>query len=126
MSKIERPLSPHLQVYRLPFAAWMSILHRITGAGLAVGAIMLTWWLFAAATGGNCWEALEAFRASIIGQLMLFGWLLAYVYHFLNGIRHLKWDTGHGLSLKSINRSGMIVAFGSVFISLFIWFLGAY
>lgn len=126
MPNTERPLSPHLQVYRPQLTSMLSILHRITGVGLALGAGMLTWWLFAAVIGGTCWEMFESFRASIIGQVMLFGWLFSYVYHFFNGIRHLKWDTGHGLTIQSVYRSGWVVIIGSVIVTLFIWFLGAY
>ena len=124
MSNKERPLSPHLQVYRLPFAAILSILHRMTGAALAVGALLLTWWLLAALTGVGAFAAFDAFRSSYIGKFMLFGWLFSFVYHFLNGIRHLKWDLGYGVEIKSVNRSGAVAVAGTAILTLLLWFSG--
>ena len=85
-----RPLSPHLQVYKPQLTSMLSILHRITGFGLAVGAVMGTWWLVAIMSGTSAYECFHDFAKSFIGQLMLFCWLYAFVYHFLNGIRHRR------------------------------------
>lgn len=116
-----RPLSPHLQIYRPQLTSVLSILHRITGAALGFGAILVTLWLLAALAGDAAFSWMQIFRTSLIGQLMLFGWLFSFVYHFLNGIRHLKWDAGFGLNMKSVYLSGWIVVAGSILISMLIW-----
>jgi len=121
MSNNDRPLSPHLQIYKPQLTSVLSILHRITGAGLGLGAILVTAWLLAALSGVDAFATATQFRESFIGQVMLFGWLFAFVYHFLNGIRHLKWDAGFGLDIESAYRSGYVVIFGSVVITLLIW-----
>jgi len=108
----------------MPFAAILSILHRATGAALAVGALLLTWWLFAALTGVGAFAAFEAFRSSYIGKFMLFGWLFSFIYHFFNGIRHLKWDLGYGVEVQSVNRSGAVVVAGTAILTLLLWFTG--
>jgi succinate dehydrogenase / fumarate reductase cytochrome b subunit len=118
---INRPLSPHLQIYKPQLTTMLSILHRITGAGLALGAVLVTVWLLAALSGDADFVRLQHFRQSLIGQFMLFGWLFAFVYHFLNGIRHLKWDAGFGFSMKSVYRSGWIVVIGSALLTIMIW-----
>lgn len=99
----------------------LSILHRITGAALGFGAILVTLWLLAALAGDAAFSQLQTFRSSIIGQLMLFGWLFSFVYHFLNGLRHLKWDAGFGLNMKAVYLSGWIVFWGAILLSLAIW-----
>lgn len=122
MKNIARPLSPHLQVYHWYFTMFLSILHRITGVGLAVGALLLTWWLTAGASGEEAFASFHDFTHSLIGKLMLFGWLYALVFHFLNGVRHLVWDTGRGLTIKSATASGYVVFFSSIILSVLIWF----
>jgi succinate dehydrogenase / fumarate reductase cytochrome b subunit len=104
-----RPLSPHLQVYRLPLLANLSILHRITGAALSVGALMVAWWLVAAAMGEGPYNTAMNFARSPLGIFMMFGWSVALYYHLFNGIRHLIWDTGRGFKLKNAYMSGYIV-----------------
>jgi succinate dehydrogenase / fumarate reductase cytochrome b subunit len=116
-----RPLSPHLQIYKPQMTSVLSILHRITGAGLALGAAAVALWLLAALMGEQAFALVRGFRDSIIGQLMLFCWLFAFVYHFLNGIRHLLWDGGYGITMKSVYRSGWTVVFGSILLTLLIW-----
>jgi succinate dehydrogenase / fumarate reductase cytochrome b subunit len=117
----DRPLSPHLQVYKPQITTVLSILHRITGAGLSLGAILMTLWFFAALQGEHAFSLTRDFRESFIGQFMLFGWLFAFIYHLLNGIRHLKWDAGYGFDLKSVYRTGAIVVIGSLLLSVLIW-----
>ncbi|MCK4946399.1 MAG: succinate dehydrogenase, cytochrome b556 subunit [Alphaproteobacteria bacterium] len=123
MSKIDRPLSPHVEIYKWPFPAILSISHRATGAGLALGAILVTVWLFAALSGDDAFALVQRFRESIIGRLMLFGWLFAFVYHLLNGVRHMRWDAGYGFDLKSTYRSGWIMVCGTVIISVLTWII---
>ena len=91
-----RPLSPHLQVYRWQWTMALSILHRATGLALTVGALLMVFWLLALATGPDSFAGLQAFLGSWFGRLLLFGWTWALAYHFLNGIRHLVWDAGKG------------------------------
>jgi len=123
MSKIDRPLSPYFEIFKWPVPAMLSISHRITGAGLALGAILITIWLFAALSGDDAFALVQRFRDSIIGRLMLFGWLFAFVYHLLNGVRHMRWDAGYGFDLKSTYRSGWILVCSTVIISVLIWII---
>jgi len=107
--KSQRPLSPHLQVYRPQITSVMSILHRITGVVLSVGALLFVWWLWAAAYSPECFKFVQGFFAGWAGKILLFGWSAAFYYHLGNGIRHLFWDMGKGFELSSVNRSGLMV-----------------
>ena len=120
MSNIDRPLSPHLQIYKPQITTVLSILHRITGAGLAMGTLIVAWWLFAALAGDQAFAATQVFKNSLIGRFMLLCWIFAFVYHLLNGVRHLIWDTGHGMEMKSVYRSGWLVVIGSILLTLLI------
>src|SRR5258708_21896065 len=95
-----RPLSPHLQVYRPQLTSVLSITHRATGVALAIGTLLLVWWLLAAATGPEQFAVVQAVLGSWIGRLLLLGWTWALFYHLANGIRHLFLDAGRGLELK--------------------------
>ena len=92
----ERPLSPHILIYRWPLPMAMSIAHRITGAALYLGTLLMAWWLLAAAAGPNAYASVAAFMASFLGRLILFGYTWALIHHMLGGVRHLIWDTGRG------------------------------
>lgn len=109
-SASERPISPHLTIYRPQITTVMSILHRITGLALAFGTVFLVAWLWAAAYSPDCFTGLHGFFGSILGKIMMFGWSLAFYYHLLNGIRHLWWDLGHGFDMRSVEISGLVVA----------------
>ena len=124
MSKSNRPLSPHLQVYRFQWTMALSILLRITGVALAVGSLVLVWWLVAAASGPEAFATVQGFIGSILGRLLLFGWTLALFYHLCNGIRHLFWDAGYGFELDVAYRSGLAVLGASVALTLVSWILG--
>lgn len=91
-----RPLSPHLSVYRPMLTMLMSIAHRITGAALYVGTLLLVWYLLAAASGETAFATVSWFMASFLGQLILFGFTFALLHHFFGGVRHLVWDAGYG------------------------------
>jgi succinate dehydrogenase / fumarate reductase, cytochrome b subunit len=121
MANEGRPLSPHLQIYRWQITMTLSILHRVTGFGLALGALLVTWWLLAAAQGEAQFDAFHAFAQSLIGKLMIFGWVWSFVFHFLNGIRHLVWDTGRGFTIKQAANSAWLVLILSVIGALAIW-----
>ena len=118
----ERPLSPHLQVYRWQITMTLSILHRATGIVLAVGAFGLAWWLLALARGGDAFAHAAHCVASPFGLLFLFGFSASLVYHLLNGIRHLLWDAGWGFEIPDVYRSGWTVAVLTVVFTAAIWF----
>ena len=124
MSTKERPLSPHLQVYRPQLTSVMSILHRITGVALAAGLLLLVCWLLAIASGAAFYDAVQAFNAHWVGRILLFGWSFALFYHLCNGIRHLAWDVGRGYELEDAYRSGWLVAAASVVLTILAWIWG--
>ena len=109
MRSADRPLSPHLQIYRWQLTSVLSILHRAAGIALSAGAVLLVWWLVAAASGPEAYDGVEDFLGSWLGLLLLFGWKASLLYHLCNGVRHLVWDTGHALDLKSVYLGGWIV-----------------
>jgi succinate dehydrogenase / fumarate reductase, cytochrome b subunit len=98
---IERPLSPHLQVYRFTWTMAMSILHRMTGAALYVGTVLVALWLMAAASSEGAFALAQSIAGSWFGLLVLFGYSWALLHHMAGGIRHFIWDTGKGYSLAS-------------------------
>jgi succinate dehydrogenase / fumarate reductase cytochrome b subunit len=102
----KRPLSPHLDIYKFEMQMAMSISHRITGVGLTLGAVLVVWWLVAAAIGPGYFAFVDGLMTSWIGNLVLLGSVAALWYHALNGLRHLAWDCGWGLDLPTINRTG--------------------
>jgi succinate dehydrogenase / fumarate reductase, cytochrome b subunit len=116
-----RPLSPHLQVYRWQITMTMSILHRVSGVALTVGAFALAYWLLALAQGGEHYARAAAIVASPLGMLLLFGFSLSLVYHLLNGLRHLSWDMGWGFEIPEIYRSGWAVVVLTVLFTAAIW-----
>jgi succinate dehydrogenase / fumarate reductase, cytochrome b subunit len=117
----ERPLSPHLQVYRWQITMTMSILHRASGLVLVAGAFALAWWLLAVAAGGPAYARAAECLASPPGLLALAGFSLALVYHLLNGVRHLLWDFGVGFEIPEVYRSGYVVAGLTVVLTAAIW-----
>ncbi len=124
MSQHERPLSPHLQVYSPQMTSVLSIMHRITGFGLAVGLLVVTWWLTAAMMGPDPYKQFYVCMSSFIGKALLFGWLWALSYHMFNGVRHLFWDAGYLLEIKSAERAGWIVVVGSLLLAFGVWAAG--
>ena len=124
MSPAERPLSPHLQVYRWQLTSVMSILHRATGIALSLGAILLVWWLGAASDGQEPYAAVQRFLGSWIGLVLLFGWSVALFYHLCNGIRHLWWDTGYGLELNGVYAGGWTVLAITAALTIVTWVVG--
>lgn len=124
MSSAERPLSPHLQIYRWQLTSVLSILHRATGVVLSAGTILLVWWLVAAASGPESYEGVEDFLGSWLGLLLLFGWTVSLFYHLCNGIRHLVWDTGHALDLPSTYLGGWLVVAATGVLTVAAWIAG--
>lgn len=113
-----RPLSPHLQVYRPQITSVLSILHRITGVSLALGAVWLVAWLYLAAKAGPSFETMRAFNSSWLGVLLLLGFAFALYYHLCNGIRHLAWDAGYGFDLKTVTLSGWAVVIAAAVLTV--------
>ena len=104
-----RPLSPHLGVYKFMYTMSLSILHRITGLAATLGFLLFAWWLMALAGGPESYARVMRFLDTPVAKLALVGFTFAFVYHFCNGIRHLVWDTGHGLERAQARRSGALV-----------------
>jgi succinate dehydrogenase / fumarate reductase cytochrome b subunit len=121
MSNQTRPLSPHLQIYRLPLAARLSILHRFTGALLSIGASLLTYWLVALASGPEAYATATGLLGSWIGIPILFLLSFALFYHLCNGIRHLFWDVGLGFDLKTVDLSGSAVILAAGAMTVLAW-----
>lgn len=124
MTVKQRPLSPHLQVYRPQLTSVLSILHRLTGIALALGTLLLVYWLAAVSGGAESFAAAQAFLASWIGRLLLFGWTFSLFYHLLNGIRHLGWDAGWGFELPTVYVTGWLVVAASAVLTLVTWVAG--
>ena len=120
-AKRPRPLSPNIQNYRPQLTSVLSILNRITGSILSVGAVVLVIWLVAAATGPGAYGAVHGVVASWLGQIVLFGATFAFFLHLCGGIRHLVWDTVHGFELRSIYASGWAVVVASVVLTVAAW-----
>jgi succinate dehydrogenase cytochrome b subunit len=120
----QRPLSPHLQIYKPMLTMMMSIVHRITGFGLYFGMLLLAWWLIAAASGPNAYAKIEWFMGTFIGRLILFGYTWALIHHMLGGIRHLIWDTGRGLGPVEREWLAAVNLIGSIALTLVLWIVG--
>jgi succinate dehydrogenase / fumarate reductase, cytochrome b subunit len=120
---MERPLSPFMfpTWYRFQITSLLSIIHRLTGIGLAIGSVLLAWWLVAVAAGGELYSATHAFIASPIGIVLLFLWSAAFFYHLCNGIRHLAWDAGYGFELVDAYRSGYAVLAAAAVLTVLTW-----
>ena len=120
----DRPLSPHLQVYRPQLTSLLSITHRMTGVALTFGSLLLVYWLLAAASGEAAYATAQELIGSFLGRLLLFGWSLALFYHLCNGIRHLFWDAGCGLELPVLYRSGWAVLAATAALTIIAWIAG--
>lgn len=118
VNRRDRPLSPHLTIYRPQITMVMSIMHRITGAGMALGAVLVVWWFIAAASDPRHFAAVDGLLTSWLGLLVLVASLIAFWYHFCNGIRHLVWDTGAGFELETVTRSGYAALAGTAVLTL--------
>lgn len=118
----ERPISPHLQVYKPQLTSMLSILHRATGAFLALGTPFLVYWLVALAAGPQSYFEAQALAGHWLGQLLLAGWTFGLMYHLCNGIRHLFWDIGQGFELETLYRTGWTVLIVALALTAAIWF----
>ena len=120
-AKAARPLSPHLQIYTPLINMVMSILHRITGAALYFGTLLLAWWLIAAASGPGYFDYVNGLMGSVIGRIVLFGYTWVLIHHAAGGIRHFIWDTGRGYDLETIDTMSKWSIYASVALTLLIW-----
>ncbi|MBW8309847.1 MAG: succinate dehydrogenase, cytochrome b556 subunit [Candidatus Paracaedibacteraceae bacterium] len=118
-----RPLSPHLQIYRLPLAAILSILHRITGGGLVISLLFFIAWLASLSLGEAAYTSFKEFMGSCFGQIVIFFSLFGFYYHLANGIRHLIWDYGHGYELSTVRLSSWLVIIFSLGATVLTWSL---
>jgi succinate dehydrogenase / fumarate reductase cytochrome b subunit len=119
-----RPLSPHIQIYKWTLPFLMSGFHRVTGAVLYFGFVLVAWWLVAAASGPSAYANVQWFFGTFIGRLVLFGYTWALIHHTLGGIRHLIWDTIHGFSLNEIQWLARATIAGSIILTLLVWIIG--
>ena len=131
MSSADRPVSPHLQIYKPQLTSVLSILHRFTGLGLAAGAAALVAWLIAAANGAAAFDTAQTIAGAWYGRLLLFLWAFALFYHLCNGLRHLAWDAGLGFDLKTTYLTGWIAVVAAVALTLLCfgagyWYMGAF
>ena len=124
MVQDDRPLSPHLQVYRPQFTSILSILHRLTGVALGLGALLLVYWLAAAAAGPEWFKDARSVAGSWFGWLALLGFTWALFYHLCNGIRHLFWDIGMGFELTTARLTGWCVVLVSFALAAAAWVVG--
>ena len=121
---VHRPLSPHLQVYKPQLTSVMSLLHRATGMALSVGALYLVIWVVFASASPRTYAMFQSFNVSILGRIVLGGWLFCAFYHLFNGIRHLFWDMGYGFEIRDAYRSGWIVVAVSLIATIVSWIVG--
>jgi succinate dehydrogenase / fumarate reductase cytochrome b subunit len=124
-ARIERPLSPHLQSYRVTLTMAMSIIHRITGIALYFGTLLLAWWLIATAYGPGAYSHVQAFTHSLIGRLIVFGYTWALLHHLLSGIRHFVWDLGYGFKASEREALTWGALIGGISLTVLLW-IGAY
>jgi len=121
----ERPMSPHLQVWRWHITMWTSILHRASGVALYVGALIVAAWAVSLASGPEAYATFKAVLGSPLGKLVMFGLTLAVFYHLANGIRHVVWDLGHGLDVKTANATAVLVFAFTLAATLAVWIIAA-
>ncbi len=123
MSDRSRPLSPHLQIYRPQVTSLFSFAHRLTGVALAFAALLLTYWLSAAAYGPAAFERAQEVLQSLLGRVILFGFTFSLFYHLCNGIRHLGWDMGWGFDLPKLRLTAGIVAVAALVLTVLSWLM---
>ena len=123
MARGDRPLSPHLGIYRWEIANSLSIVHRMTGVMLSLGALVFVGWLVSIVAGAEAYEFVQGGLDSFLGRLMLLGWTFCFFYHLANGVRHLFWDIGAGFEKRQAKMSGWAVMIFSVAMTLGFWTL---
>ena len=114
MSTTGRPLSPHIQIYKPQITSVLSILHRVTGGFLCLGAVVFAWWVITLSLGPEPFAVVRSALGSWLGRLLLFAWTFSFFFHLCNGIRHLFWDAGIGFELRTAHASGKAVVAASI------------
>ncbi len=122
----KRPLSPHLQVYKIQITSFLSILHRATGIALYGGAFLWAFWFIALASGTDSYALYQSLCYSPFGIIILIGWTFSFFYHLCNGIRHLMWDIGSGYEMSQVRFSGWVVVISSLALSCFTCLFGLF
>nr|VFJ47856.1 MAG: succinate dehydrogenase subunit C [Candidatus Kentron sp. DK] len=122
MATMNRPLSPHIQIYRKQLTSGLSILHRATGVFLAIGTFALVYWLWSLAGGASAYASAQNVFGSAVGQILLLGWVFSLAYHLSNGVRHLFWDAGKGFAIETVYASGKAVVIVSVLLTVLVFF----
>ena len=125
MAQAKRPVSPHLQVYRWTVTMAGSILHRATGVALYVGALIGAAWAISLAQGPDAYATFKHLLGSPLGKVVMFGLTVSFFYHLANGIRHLTWDAGRGLNVKTANATAIVVYTNTTTTSVAVWFIAA-
>lgn len=123
MATVNRPLSPHLQIYKPQLTSVLSITHRGTGVFLTLGAMFLSCWLLSVANGPESYTVVQQYILSWYGQIIMYAWVFSLYFHLCNGVRHLIWDMGMGLDIKTTYISGYIVVAVSILFTLLTWCL---
>ena len=121
MSNSKHPISPHLQIYRLPLTVLLSIAHRITGVILAFGCVLLVWVLATAAESAAAYQALVPHLGSWYGQIYLLGFVFSLYLHFCNGVRHLFWDVGYGFELEIVDITAKLAIALATILTIATW-----
>ena len=124
MSTPNRPLSPHLQIYRPQMTSILSITHRMSGVALTAGAALIAFWLLAVALGPETYATAVAICTSWLGSLVMIGFAAALFFHLCNGIRHLFWDAGYGFELETAYKSGWATVVSSLVLTGAAWAVG--
>ncbi len=124
MATADRPLSPHLQIYKPQLTSLLSITHRGTGVFLSLGALLLCYWLLAVAAGPETYAKVSTYVAAWYGKIIIILFIFSLYYHLCNGIRHLFWDIGLGLEIKTTYQSGYVVVIASIILTLITCWLG--
>jgi succinate dehydrogenase / fumarate reductase cytochrome b subunit len=124
MTSTERPLSPHLQIYKWPLSMATSIMHRFSGIWLSIGSAALVFWLICAALGPDTYAIAQGFFGSGWGIALLMLWALAFFFHLCNGIRHLFWDAGLGFTLPVAFRTGLAAIVIGAILAIVTWIFG--
>ncbi len=125
MAQIERPLSPHIGIYRWQVSSSLSILHRFTGVMLSIGAFVLVGWLVTLAAGYEAYARLIGGLSGIFGRTFLFVWSFSFFYHLCNGVRHLFWDAGIGFDKARAQQTGWVVVAVAATMTVLLWLFGA-
>lgn len=120
----QRPLSPHLQIYKIQITSFLSILHRGTGIILFLGSFLWVLWLISLSTSESSYATFQYYIFSPLGLLALLGWSFSFFYHLCNGIRHLFWDIGCGYEMPMVRFSGWVTVISAVLLTFFAWIFG--